>query len=771
MKKYNLLKGDHAVSELIGGMILLAIAVMAFSSIYMYVFPLPIPSAEPHVKLLGYVDDVGNAVIQHMGGESIGAYKIVVRNDSGTLINSQVYQESEDIWKIGECKFPPIESPLIEENDTVRITIYDLDKEGEQQIFDGILNGKTGEGFPTGDAMLISSLRTNTVDEDLICYNYTINPIIDALTYIYNWSIDGNSISNLLMPFDTDSSNVVKDYSGHEKDGTVFGSTWNSNGIVGGAYSFDGDDYISIPYCFDLNYIDEITLEAWINTFSHSEVIASFGNKLWELGISNGALRWSTSADDCDTNTIGVANLADGSWHHVATTYDSSTGECNIYVDGIIDKSENGHNPGEKLGNGETPIGSIGLGVEVVEETIFSTSFETQDEKNNWNEHNVTGEEELWENLRYDNFNYGYGSYSDGGSDCTRVTDYKHEGPYSVRLRDNSYSSHCTLTNGINVHTLEYTSLKIDFWWMWNGDGWGNNANEDWWIRYYDGSSWHTVSDINYPSGLSKDVWYHEIIYINETDYNFPINMKIRFQCDASYDNDRVFIDQVYINATGSNRYDYDFDLLDSGLLSPKSGTYSIGGTGDFDPDYAAFNRSCIDISDYINVNVSVWYSYKSTESEDEIGFYYWNGSDWVVIFEELNPLIGNGNQLPWEHVEVQIPNNIDFLILQFKWSTSSTSEYMAIDDLEIKGLPKSGGCNFSGLIDELHIYNRVLSNEQIYQNYLCTKDGDTSKSVIVSEETNVGESWKCTVTPNDGTLDSEAVESNILNIINYEGG
>ena len=770
MKKYTFVSNNHAVSEVIGGLTLVAISVVIFSSIYVYVFPLPLPAPDSHVKLMGYVDDKGNAVIEHMGGEPLGTYKIDVKNVSGALINSAVYQG--DPWGIGECIFPTIESPLMGEKDMVQIIIYSLDAEGEQQIFNGILKGKMSENIPAGDLMLISSLRTNTIEEDLICYNYTVSQE-GALTYIYNWSVDGNSLTSLLMPFDTNSLDVVKDYSGsgHEKDGTVFGSTWNSNGVVGGAYSFDGDDYISIPYCFDLSYIDEITLEAWINTFSHSEVIASFGNKLWELGISNGALRWSTSADDCDTNTIGATNIADGNWHYVATTYDSSTGECNIYVDGIIDKSENGHNPGEKLGNGDTPIGSIGLGVEVVEETIFSTSFETQDEKNNWNEHNVTGEEELWENLRYDNFNYGYGSYTDGGSDCTRVTDYKHEGPYSVRLRDNSYSSHCTLTNGIDVHTPEYTSLKIDFWWMWNGDGWGNYADEDWWIHYYDGSSWHTLSDIDYPSGLSKDVWYHETIYINETDYNFPTNMKIRFQCDASYDNDRVYIDQVYINATGSNRYDYDFDLLDSGLLYPKSGTYSIGGTGDFDPDYAAFNRTCIDISDYINVNVSVWYSYKSTESEDEIGFYYWNGSDWVVIFEELNPLIGNGNQLPWEHVEVQIPDNIDFLILQFKWSTSSTSEYIAIDDLEIKGLPKSGGCNFSGLIDELHIYNRVLSDEQIYQNFLCTKDGDTSKSVIVSEETNVGESWKCTVTPNDGTQDSEPVESNILNIINYDGG
>jgi len=74
-------------------------------------------------------------------------------------------------------------------------------------------------------------------------------------------------------------------------------------------------------------------------------------------------------------------------------------------------------------------------------------------------------------------------------------------------------------------------------------------------------------------------------------------------------------------------------------------------------------------------------------------------------------------------------------------------------------------------MIDEFEVYDYVLSAEQIYQNYLCKKNGDTSISVMVSEETNVGESWKCEVTPNDGITDSESIESNVLEIINYGGG
>ena len=306
---------------------------------------------------------------------------------------------------------------------------------------------------------------------------------------------------------------------------------------------------------------------------------------------------------------------------------------------------------------------------------------------------------------------------------------------------------------------------------MWNDYFGGWTSGEDWWLRYYDGNAWSTVLDRNYPSGYLENTWYHEIVYINETGYDFPNNMKIRFQCDASGDNDRVYFDQIYINATGvDDRVEYDFYLRDTDDLTPKSGTYSIGGTGEIGIDYAAFNRTGIDILGYTDVKVSVWCSYKDTESSDFVGLYYKDGDDWISIFEDDDPQTGGG-QSDWINMEAEIPNYIDDLVLQFKWMTSSISQYVAIDDLEITGILPSGENNFTGLIDELRIYNDVLSPEQIYQNYLCTKDGDSSRSVIVSEETAVGDCWKCIVTPNDGIQDDVSTESDVLYVISYDGG
>ena len=40
--------------------------------------------------------------------------------------------------------------------------------------------------------------------------------------------------------------------------------------------------------------------------------------------------------------------------------------------------------------------------------------------------------------------------------------------------------------------------------------------------------------------------------------------MRIRFQCDASSNYDEMYIDHIYINATGGDdRIEYDFDLID----------------------------------------------------------------------------------------------------------------------------------------------------------------------------------------------------------------
>ncbi len=620
MRKNSSFRDIFAVTEVVGGVLLVLIAIIAFAALSTYLYPPP-PDTKPLVKIEGMVNSEGQAVLKHMGGESISSYKIIVKYPNGTLIGSK--EIKDDDWSIDEKRYPcegVTNIILSNESKKLWISVYTNDNNGgEELIFDGIIKGKTTQYIPPSpdeDAMLISSLRSNTKDEDLICFNYLIDPQINASSYIYNWLVDGNPIADLLMPFDINDTDNVKDYSGNDNNGSALGPSWTSDGVIGGAYSFDGiDDYISIPYCFDGDYVGLITIETWIKTNSNSGVIASFdAEHYWELGIKNGKVHWSSTANGENAEISSSSNVNDGIWHYIAVTYDYSNGYISIYIDGALDISQSLHNPGNIIGDASRPNGYIGHGSQSSDtETIFSTSFESQTEEDKWSEN-------------YD-----------------RTTAY-------------------------------------------------------WWENYI-------------------------------------------------------------------------FERLASDSISPRTGSYSIGGSGNFDPRYAAFDRESIDISSYSDVKVSVWYSYKSTEYADEIGFYYWDGDSWEPIFEELSPQIGNGHQLSWTYAEADIPENINDLILQFWWSTSSYREYTAIDDLQITGVLESGLGNFSGLMDEFKIYNRALTDEQIYQNYLCSKDGFYNNSVIVSDETQVGQTWRCDVTPNDGNQDDTTVESNTLQIVDYGGG
>ena len=625
MRRAALISNKYAISEVIAGVLLILIAVLAFASVYVYLFP-PAPEVEADASIQGYVNSLGSIVLEHKGGDTITNLKLTIYNYSN--IEQNWTGDFDVSWKIGSYIYPLDLIEIPNPPRLIEVFVHCKDTEGEfEQIFHGIfdtdLDGddeipeENPENITIEDPMLISSIQTNSVDEDLICYNDTVDAPEETETYIYNWTMNGNPITYLLYPFDTNDISTTTDYSGNENNGTVFNAIWNSDGKVGGCYEFTGDSSITIPYCFNANgYIDDITIEFWIKTDVNTQTIASFGDgDFWKLMLEDGKIKWITNSTEGTGEINGLTGISDGNWHHVATTYDYSTGNCAIYIDGFEEKTESIFTGNTLLGNGETPEGSIGKS----EDSML---------------------QETWNILTYDNFESGMGNYHDGGSDCGVVSWYSHQGSYSAIVRDDRgwYSSFWH-DDGIDVDDPEYVSIKLDFWWMWNdypvrhNPGW--EYYEDWKIWYYDGSDWEEILDRNYPSDYSEDTWYHEILYINETEYNFPSNMRILFECSAEDDNERVFFDQIYVNAT-----------------------------------------------------------------------------------------VGS-----------------------------------------------SGIANLSGFLDEFKIYNRSLSAEQVYQNYLCSKDGFTNKSVIVSEETILGEIWSCTVTPKNSLQDFGSETSSDILIINYGGG
>jgi hypothetical protein len=626
-----------AVSEIVGGLLLLIIAVLSFSLIYSFVFPLPGPTAEPHVKLIGYVTPEGTAVIEHVGGETLTSFEIDVKAKNGTLLDSNTYTDIP--WSIGE-KIIPTSINLPSQNDSINVEVYTFDREGNKiSVFEGILKGSVKESPDnTFDSFenpwLISSLLTNSTDEDLICFNKTllgetINTSFDATSYVYNWLVNDNPITVLNLPFDVSSSDEIKDYSGNENHAENNGAQWISSGMIGGGYLLNGNNSIKIPYCFSDPLIDEITVETWIKTANSEGAIISFNRSLYfELSIVNGKLKWAGTTTNQNIQSAGLTAINDDAWHLVTATYERSTGKSTLYVDGIIDSLPSSLTPGESLGLGSQPYGYIGKSLSPPSTdfvSIFTDDFETD---KGW-----TVE---------DSYYLSEGSWERG----TPVDDERGDPP-----GDSDGSGNCYVTENEREKDVD------------GGTTWLISPT-------FELSGYQTVN-------CSFDIWY-------TNNYGYSSNQ-----------------DYFYVDVSSDDGSSWTRAL-------------TIG------PDTPQPEQ---------------WYSYSITID------------DYITLTDSVKIRFEASDQGYGSVVEA------------------------GVDAFSVSGIPQQNNANFTGYIDEVRIYERVLSEEQIYQNYLTNYQGNSSLSVIVSEETIVGETWSCNVTPSNQTIDAQTLTSNELYIQNYQGG
>ena len=132
----------------------------------------------------------------------------------------------------------------------------------------------------------------------------------------------------------------------------------------------NGTDRVNVanPSQFNGN---TITAEAWIKTSKASGlgrvVVQGDGtNQRWSLGINWPGFEGKAVAVmvGSTTNAIvtGTSDVNDGLWHHVAGTYNLSTGETKIYVDGQLENTD--FAVGTPHGGTFTVIGNTGGGID-----------------------------------------------------------------------------------------------------------------------------------------------------------------------------------------------------------------------------------------------------------------------------------------------------------------------------------------------------------------------------------------------------------------------
>ena len=170
-------------------------------------------------------------------------------------------------------------------------------------------------------------------------------------------------------------------------------------------------------------------------------------------------------------------------------------------------------------------------------------------------------------------FESGWDGWADGGSDCYRYSGTRSwEGSYSIRIRDNSGIASSMTSPSFDISA--YSQLDVTFYFYPNS----MENNEDFWLRYYDGSSWTTVGTWARGSSFNNNSFYTSTVTLDNGSYNFPSNAQIRFQCDASGNGDRIYIDQVTVTASNGSSF-----MAPTG---PKQNTQQLTGVmNTYDPD------------------------------------------------------------------------------------------------------------------------------------------------------------------------------------------
>lgn len=166
-------------------------------------------------------------------------------------------------------------------------------------------------------------------------------------------------------------NNNANDESGIGNHGTVSGAalTPDRKNNPNSAYYFDGtNDYIKVEDAASLRLSEAATIAMWLNIdvgtdyqnvydFRHMLCKgATYGGYYedYSIGLSNpqGALQWSYNMVKTDTP------LPQGSWHHIAISFDYSQQKIKLYVDGNLEKTYSQQFPKLTVSNRSLYIGA-----------------------------------------------------------------------------------------------------------------------------------------------------------------------------------------------------------------------------------------------------------------------------------------------------------------------------------------------------------------------------------------------------------------------------
>ncbi|WP_400081251.1 fibronectin type III domain-containing protein [Winogradskyella sp. R77965] len=145
----------------------------------------------------------------------------------------------------------------------------------------------------------------------------------------------------------------------------------------------------------------------------------------------------------------------------------------------------------------------------------------------------------------FDDFESGWGNWNDGGGDADRVSGTLLNGNRMARVRDNSGANSSIFSDQINL--TSYSSVTIDFLFYANG----MENNENFFVEFFDGSNYVTIANYIRGTDFNNGIAYSASITITSGAYTFATTSRFRIRCDASQNNDQIYLDDVNITGVG----------------------------------------------------------------------------------------------------------------------------------------------------------------------------------------------------------------------------
>ncbi len=538
-----------------------------------------------------------------------------------------------------------------------------------EQIFGGL-------DLP-GNAYEIGNGYDGAVDEfiwvDGVLNDYEILSLYND-GFVANYELNGNVIDN------------INGYDGLENGSPIY--TSDRFGNLDAALSFDAiDDFVDLGINPGLHIQNEITLAVWIKTADIQQSgVLTWGNGFrLELNAENQTAvfgSWGLSDDIMFANYF----VSDGKWHYLVGTYDGSTKK--FYVDGVLrNEATNVVLTGDPYNYSSSMLIGSNVNSDLYRGSIDHASILDR----------AMTEEEI------------IATYHDSNWDVTNINDFFIDDLYVGQIDFENGIVNVSVPSGTDISAIGYARMFLS-----------RGASTEF-VSEELGNTF--TADFTNPVGI-------RVTGYDGTVRDWTINVSVDKELIAHFNFDGNVLDQTgngydAVDLSGSTSFP-------SFTIDPQYPTAGESYLFDRSHQLTLANTASIDFGD--EITVAAWiqpevYDAGITEPEIISNLFEGNGFDFKLssnsvtekglkaeVFGSTFAIQGNIGLNQWYHVAFTYKRN-DAILL---YINGIESGFNNVGDAGI--LPSTRelvvGSGMDGLLDDLKIFNRALTPEEIFEVY-----------------------------------------------------